>query len=101
MSSTMSPNAILTVSGTASALTLASLFSLWYFFPTAVPFQVFLADHPIPTARQVSGGGPPPQLPREPGQPHQRVRGSSPWRRTNHPWPARLGQAGFTDALAQ
>jgi len=30
---------------------------------------VFLADHPRPTTRQVTGGGPPPQLLRDPGQP--------------------------------
>jgi len=37
---------------------------------TAVPFLVvFLAVHPMPTARRASGGGPPPQVPRAPGQP--------------------------------
>src|SRR6266516_8184076 len=36
----------------------------------AVPFQVvFLADHPRPTRRQGSGGGPPPQDLRTAGQP--------------------------------
>ena len=30
-----------------------------------------LGGRPTPTARQVSGGGPPPQLPRDPGQPPQ------------------------------
>ena len=28
-----------------------------------------MADHPRPTTRQVSGGGPPPQVLRDPGQP--------------------------------
>src|SRR6266567_3801973 len=38
----------------------------------AVPFQVvFLADHPRPTRRQGSGGGPPPQDLRTAGQPRQ------------------------------
>jgi len=38
--------------------------------PTAVPFLVvLLADHPRPTRRQGSGGGPPPQNPRIAGQP--------------------------------
>src|SRR4029453_13659324 len=37
---------------------------------TAVPFLVvFLAEHPRPTRRQGSGGGPPPQDLRIPGQP--------------------------------
>lgn len=31
---------------------------------------MFLAERPTPTSRQVSSGGPPPQLPRQPGQPH-------------------------------
>jgi hypothetical protein len=29
----------------------------------------FLAERPTPTTRQVSSGGPPPQVPRGPGQP--------------------------------
>src|SRR6266536_5541501 len=38
----------------------------------AVPFQVvFLADHPRPTRRQGSGGGPPPQDLRTAGQPRE------------------------------
>src|SRR5215207_8891205 len=38
----------------------------------AVPFLVvFLADHPRPTRRQGSGGGPPPQDLRTAGQPRQ------------------------------
>src|SRR5262249_17778822 len=38
---------------------------------------VFLADHPRPTTRQVSGGGPPPQIPRRPGQPPRCLRGTA------------------------
>src|SRR5215207_4217127 len=41
----------------------------------AVPFLVvFLADHPRPTRRQGSGGGPPPQDLRTAGQPPARSR---------------------------
>ena len=36
----------------------------------------FLAERPTPTTRQVSSGGPPPQLPRDPGQPRRHA----PWR---------------------
>src|SRR5215207_2857484 len=44
----------------------------------AVPFLVvFLADHPRPTRRQGSGGGPPPQDLRTAGQPLVRFGGSS------------------------
>jgi len=39
---------------------------------------VFLAVHPRPTTRQDSGGGPPPQLPRDPGQPPCLWRGTQP-----------------------
>src|SRR6266700_6181595 len=51
----------------------------------AVPFQVvFLADHPRPTRRQGSGGGPPPQDLRTAGQPPGRVWSWSVWWPT---WP--------------
>src|SRR6478609_9401048 len=33
--------------------------------------MVFLAERPTPTTRQVSSGGPPPQVLRDPGQPRQ------------------------------
>src|SRR6478735_7562684 len=33
--------------------------------------MVFLAERPTPTTRQVSSGGPPPQVLRDPGQPHK------------------------------
>src|SRR6478672_8969523 len=34
--------------------------------------MVFLAERPTPTTRQVSSGGPPPQVQRDPGQPPHR-----------------------------
>ena len=43
---------------------------IWLLFFTAVPLLlVFLAERPTPTTRQVSSGGPPPQVLRDPGQP--------------------------------
>src|SRR5215218_5440591 len=43
----------------------------------AVPFLVvFLADHPRPTRRQGSGGGPPPQDLRTAGQPRSNSSGT-------------------------
>ena len=52
----------------SGVLAVASL--VWYCLAMAVPFLVvFLADHPRPTRRQGSGGGPPPQVLRTTGQP--------------------------------
>ncbi len=65
--------ATFTVSGTASRLVSASL--PWKFLLTAVPFQVFLTDHPstYPTAGLRWGTAT--QVPREPGQPRPGVEG--------------------------
>lgn len=77
-SPTSSPNVTLTCSGTAA--TLVSVLSSWYFCATAVPFLgSFLVGHPSTTARQVSGGGPPPENPRGLGQPPYPGRWSLPW----------------------
>src|SRR5439155_22403334 len=66
--STISDIATLTCSGTTSSL--ASVPRFWYCLLTAVPcLSGRLGGRPTPTARQRSGGGPPPQLPRGPGQP--------------------------------
>src|SRR6476619_7434842 len=35
--------------------------------------MVFLAERPTPTTRQVSSGGPPPQVLRDPGQPQDEL----------------------------
>ena len=66
--------ATLTCSGTASPGAAApcpglSISDFWY-LSTCGPLspRVLLADHPSPTSRQVTGGGPPHQLPRDPGQ---------------------------------
>ncbi len=54
--------ATLTASGSTGAVALTAVF--WYSF-IAVPCLLGrLGGRPTPTARQVSGGGPPPQLPR-------------------------------------
>src|SRR5271168_4823268 len=43
---------------------------IWLLFFTAVPLLlVCLGGRPTPTRRQVSSGGPPPQVLRDPGQP--------------------------------
>ena len=66
----ISASATVTSLGMVSPSVLASTSLVWYCLPMAVPFLVvFLADHPRPTRRQGSGGGPPPQDRREPGQP--------------------------------
>src|SRR5882672_9653233 len=47
---------------------------IWLLFFTAVPLlSVCLGGRPTPTTRQVSSGGPPPQLLRDPGQPLRAV----------------------------
>ena len=56
----ISPNAMLTCSGTACAP--ASVVSFWLPLPTAVPFlECSWRSTRVPTPRQVSGGGPPPR----------------------------------------
>ena len=65
--------ATLTCSGIASAVASAGWF--WLLFFMAVPLLlVCLGRRPTPTTRQVSSGGPPPQLLRDPGQPRQAQR---------------------------
>ena len=72
--------ATLTRSGIADAL--ASTDWIWLLFFTAVPaLLVFLAERPTPTTRQVSSGGPPPQVLRDSGQP-PRNHPASLWRRS-------------------
>ena len=72
--SAISASATLTSAGMVSPSVLASTAAVWYCLPMAVPFQVvFLADHPRPTRRQGSGGGPPPQVLRTAGQPRRRA----------------------------
>ena len=70
MFSAISAITTLTRSGTlTSSSSGVSTDVFWYFF-TAVPcLKRCLGGRPTPTARQDSGGGPPPQLPRGPGQP--------------------------------
>ena len=66
MFSAISLIATLTRSGNAVAPT----GWIWLLFFTAVPLlSEFLAERPTPTTRQVSSGGPPPQVLRDPGQP--------------------------------
>jgi hypothetical protein len=66
MLSAISAIATLTCSGDAVAPT----GWIWLLFFTAVPLLlVCLGGRPTPTTRQVSSGGPPPQLLRDPGQP--------------------------------
>src|SRR5512132_894559 len=68
--SAISASATETSSGMVSPGMLASASLVWYCLPMAVPFLVvFLADHPRPTRREGSGGGPPPQDLRTAGQP--------------------------------
>jgi hypothetical protein len=66
MFSAISVIATLTRSGNAVAPT----GWIWLLFFTAVPLlSEFFAGTPTPTTRQVSSGGPPPQVLRDPGQP--------------------------------
>ena len=66
MFSAISVIATLTRSGIAGAL--ASTGWIWLLFFTAVPLLlVCLGGRPTPTTRQVSSGGPPPQVLRDPG----------------------------------
>jgi hypothetical protein len=68
MLSAISAIATLTCSGDAVAPT----GWIWLLFFTAVPLLlVCLGGRPTPTTRQVSSGGPPPQLLRDPGQPRR------------------------------
>jgi len=57
-----------TASASSPSLNPASI--VWYLLLTVVPFLKWcLGRRPTPTARQDSGGGPPPQVLRDPGQP--------------------------------
>ena len=68
MFSAISAIATPTHSGIAGALALTDW--IWLLFFTAVPLLlVCLGRRPTPTTRQVSSGGPPPQVLRDPGQP--------------------------------
>ena len=71
MFSAISAIATLTRSGNAGALAFTGW--IWLLFFTVVPLLlVCLGGRPTPTTRQVSSGGPPPQVPRDPGQPRDR-----------------------------
>src|SRR4051794_39027244 len=91
MEPAISAIATLTCSGTANPSPAGvSILSFWYFLVTAVPcFEAVSWRTPNTYLTVGAGGGPPPQLLRDPGQPPGRagsqidrqISGTCPWRR--------------------